>query len=190
MSSKKPLSPRRTAGRVLGVARDTAYFGLGVTARVGASAVNRASALLGREEVTVTAPPVEPMPPAPVPTPGPPPAPGPAPAPDPGPEPGPMPVPGPEPVPAPDPVGEALAAEARAASASASASDDSALEGDLEGDLVTPAGIPAADPAVNPDTAEADFHQQDTPPLLDASTVKSVTHESDVLRRAADAGRG
>ena len=57
-------------------------------------------------------------------------------------------------------------------------------------DITTPSGIPAAGEGFNPDTTDTDLHQPGTEPLMDPATVKSVTSESEVLRRAADTDKG
>ena len=63
-------------------------------------------------------------------------------------------------------------------------------EAEAEDVLRTPSGIPAAGDGINPDTTETDLHQPGTEPLMDPATVKAVTSESDVLRRAADPDKG
>jgi len=63
-------------------------------------------------------------------------------------------------------------------------------EAEAEDLLRTPSGIPAAGDGINPDTTETDLHQPGTEPLMDPATVKAVTSESEVLRRAADTDKG
>lgn len=57
-------------------------------------------------------------------------------------------------------------------------------------DITTPSGIPAAGEGFNPDTTDTDLHQPGTEPLMDPATVKAVSSESEVLRRAADTDKG
>jgi hypothetical protein len=63
-------------------------------------------------------------------------------------------------------------------------------EAEAEDVLRTPSGIPAAGDGINSDTTETDLHQPGTEPLMDPATVKAVTSESEVLRRAADLDKG
>ena len=57
-------------------------------------------------------------------------------------------------------------------------------------EVITPVGTRGADVAHNPNTNITDLQQPGTAPLMDKGTVKAISKEAEMLRRAADPNKG